>query len=85
MLTWYLILINALGLLIMLVDKQKAKAGAWRIPEATLLSIAAIGGSIGILTGMYFFRHKTRKWKFTVGVPLILAVQLAAFYLLTQI
>ena len=63
MITWYLILINALGLFIMLVDKQKAKAGAWRIPEATLLTVAVIGGSIGILTGMYVFRHKTRKWK----------------------
>lgn len=83
MLTLYLILINALGLLIMLVDKQKAKAGAWRIPETTLLSLAVIGGSIGVLTGMYIFRHKTRKWKFSIGVPLILAMQLAAVYLLT--
>lgn len=82
MLIWYLILINALGLLIMLVDKQKAIARGWRIPEATLLSVAIIGGSVGILCGMYIFRHKTRKWKFSIGVPLILAVQLAAVYLL---
>lgn len=84
MITWYLILINALGLFIMLVDKQKAKAGAWRIPEATLLTAAVIGGSIGILTGMYVFRHKTRKWKFFIGVPLIFAAQLAAIYFLTH-
>lgn len=84
MITWYLILINALGLFIMLVDKQKAKAGAWRIPEATLLTAAVIGGSIGILTGMYVFRHKTRKWKFFIGVPLIFAAQLAAVYFLTH-
>lgn len=83
MLTLYLILINALGLFIMLVDKQKAIAKAWRIPETTLLSVAVIGGSIGVLTGMYIFRHKTRKWKFSIGVPLILAMQLAAVYLLT--
>ena len=82
MLIWYLILINALALFIMLVDKQKAVAHAWRIPEATLLSVAVIGGSIGILCGMYIFRHKTRKWKFSVGVPLILAVQLTVGYLL---
>ncbi len=84
MITWYLILINALGLFIMLVDKQKAKAGAWRIPESTLLTVAVIGGSIGVLTGMYVFRHKTRKWKFFIGIPLILAVQLAAIYFYTH-
>lgn len=71
----YLILINALGLLIMLLDKQKAKLGRWRIPEATLLGIAFLGGSIGALLGMYLFRHKTRKAKFYVGIPLILAFQ----------
>ena len=44
--------------------------------EAQLLAVAAIGGSVGAILGMQFFHHKTRKWKFRVGVPLILAVQL---------
>lgn len=69
---YYLLIINALGLLFMLIDKQKAKRNAWRIPEATLLTIAALGGSIGCIAGMYLFRHKTKHLKFTVGLPLLL-------------
>lgn len=69
---YYLLIINALGLLFMLIDKQKAKRNAWRIPESTLLTIAALGGSIGCIAGMYLFRHKTKHLKFTVGLPLLL-------------
>ena len=72
----YLIIINAAGFLLMLVDKLKAKCGAWRIPEATLLWIAVLGGSVGSLFGMYLCRHKTRHIKFTVGIPLILVIQI---------
>lgn len=72
----YLIIVNAAALLLMLVDKLKARHGAWRIPEATLLGAAAAGGSIGALIGMYLFRHKTRHLKFTVGIPLILIAQI---------
>ncbi len=72
----YLIIINALAFLLMLIDKQKARKRKWRISEATLLWSAALGGSVGALAGMYCFRHKTRHKKFTVGVPLILGVQL---------
>ena len=71
----YLVIVNAAAFLLMLVDKHKAKRGAWRIPEKTLIGAAAIGGSIGALCGMYLFRHKTRHLKFTLGIPLILAVQ----------
>ncbi len=71
----YLLLINAVGLAIMHADKEKAKRGAWRIPEATLMWVAALGGSIGSLWGMYRFRHKTKHPKFTLGIPLILAAQ----------
>ena len=60
----------------MLVDKFKAKKNLWRIPEATLMLVAAIGGSVGSLIGMYTVRHKTKHLKFTLGIPLILAVQL---------
>lgn len=81
----YLLLINALGFLLMLIDKWKAKRGRWRIPEATLMGVAALGGSIGSLLGMYTVRHKTKHVKFTVGIPLILAVQIAAaVYFLTR-
>ena len=60
----------------MLVDKQKAKRSAWRIPEATLMAVAVAGGSIGSLIGMQVFRHKTRHIKFAFGIPLILAIQI---------
>jgi uncharacterized membrane protein YsdA (DUF1294 family) len=75
---YYLILINAVGFVIMLADKIKAKRGAWRIPEATLLTVAAIGGSLGTLLGMYLFRHKTKHPKFTVTVPLLLILHVVA-------
>ena len=72
----YLIIINIVAFGMYGIDKQKAIKKQWRIPEAQLLAVAAIGGSAGALLGMQFFHHKTRKWKFRVGVPLILAVQL---------
>ncbi|MGM9668985.1 MAG: DUF1294 domain-containing protein [Faecousia sp.] len=73
----YLLLINAAGFALMLIDKYKAKKKMWRISEATLLSVAAIGGSVGCLMGMYAVRHKTRHIKFTLGIPLLLAAQIA--------
>ena len=81
----YLVLINAVGFALMLIDKYKAKKNLWRIPEATLLGVAAVGGSIGALAGMYTVRHKTKHLKFTLGIPAILAVQIiAAVVLLSQ-
>lgn len=80
----YLVLINACGFLLMLADKQKARKNRWRIPERTLMAVAALGGSLGSLTGMYLFRHKTKHPKFTVGVPLLLLLHaglgILAFY-----
>lgn len=73
----YLLLINAAGFLIMLADKRRAKKKAWRIPEATLMTVAALGGSLGSLIGMYQFRHKTKHKKFTIGVPLLLILHVA--------
>lgn len=74
----YFLIINAAGFLLMLVDKFKAKKNLWRIPEATLITVAAVGGSIGSLIGMYTVRHKTKHLKFTLGIPLILAMQIIA-------
>lgn len=79
----YLLLINAVGFALMLIDKWKAKHNRWRIKEATLMTVAALGGSVGSLLGMYTVRHKTKHLKFTVGIPLILVAQLAlAIYLI---
>jgi len=72
----YLILVNAAAFLLMLADKYKAKKGAWRIPEATLIGSALLGGSIGAIAGMNLFRHKTKHPKFYIGLPLILALQI---------
>lgn len=80
----YLIIINAAAFLLMLADKLKARRGAWRIPERTLLGIAAMGGSVGALMGMYLFRHKTRHIKFILGIPLILIVQISLIWFLLR-
>ena len=78
-----LLLINALGLLLMRIDKKKARRHRWRISEATLFTVALLGGSAGVLLGMYAFRHKTKHRRFTIGVPVILLAQLGlAGYLL---
>lgn len=73
----YLFLLNLIGFGMMGIDKRKAIKGAFRIPEATLFIISIIGGSIGSLMGMRVFRHKTRKWYFAYGMPLIILVQAA--------
>ena len=76
----YLILVNAAGCILMLLDKQFAIHHRWRIPESTLLAVAVIGGSVGTWIGMQLFRHKTKKPLFTIGVPLIFAAQLAIYF-----
>ena len=76
-----LLLINAVGFALMLSDKRKAIRHRWRIPERVLIGIALLGGSIGCLSGMYLARHKTRHLKFSVGIPVILAIQIVFFIL----
>ena len=80
----YLEAVNLIALIAFGLDKHRAKVHRRRIPEATLLTLAGIGGCIGALGGMYLFHHKTRKKKFYIGVPAILAAQvvlaLAVFY-----
>lgn len=71
----YLVVINITTFFVYGLDKYKARHDLWRIPEATLLLLAAIGGSVGAWAGIYVFHHKTQKIKFTVTIPLLLAVQ----------
>lgn len=81
----YLLLVNAAGFILMLVDKTKARKNKWRIPEATLLAVALVGGSIGSLIGMKTVRHKTKKPVFYIGIPFIIALQvLLAVIILIQ-
>ena len=77
----YLLIINLLAALVTARDKHAAKRGWRRVPESSLLWLAALGGSIGELTAMYLVRHKTRKPKFRFGVPAILLVQVALLLL----
>lgn len=73
----YLLIINVCTFFIYGIDKWKARRGMWRIPEATLLLLAAVGGSIGALLGMRLWHHKTMHLKFKYGVPLILIIHIA--------
>lgn len=71
----YIILINMAGLLLMKIDKNRARQRKWRISEATLWMISIIGGSLGTLIGMFLFRHKTKHLSFRIGLPLLVLVQ----------
>lgn len=79
----YTLLINAAGLLIMLLDKHLAVKKRWRVPEATLFLVALLGGALGEILGMYLFSHKTLHKEFTIGLPLILFLHVA-IYVVTQ-
>jgi len=74
----YLLIMNVLGLALMLIDKYRARKKLWRIRESALMGVAILGGSPGVLAGMVLARHKTKHPKFTIGVPVILALQLLA-------
>ena len=74
----YFLAINVLTFAVYGVDKWKARQGRWRVPEATLLGLAALGGSAGAWVAMQLFRHKTKKNKFRYGVPIMFVLQLAA-------
>ena len=79
-----LIVINVLTFLVYGIDKWKAKQGSWRISEATLLTLAVIGGSIGALLGMQVWHHKTMHKKYKYGLPLILSAQIALIYFINR-
>ena len=72
----YVFFTNLLLFILMGLDKRKAKLNHWRISEKTLFSLALMGGSIGGILGMYTFRHKTKKLKFTIGLPTILILEI---------
>ena len=77
----YIVLMNLLGLALMGIDKWKARQGRWRISEKTLFLTALFGGSIGSLVGIYLFRHKTKHLRFTIGIPVILVLQVLCIVL----
>ncbi|MCQ2566699.1 MAG: DUF1294 domain-containing protein [Clostridia bacterium] len=74
---WIIAFFIAWNLVVMIVygiDKLKAKKGAWRIPEKTLIGLALLMGATGALLGMKFFRHKTKHKLFTIGVPVCFVI-----------
>ena len=73
----YLVAMNVVTFFMYGIDKRKAKRSKWRISEATLLSLAVIGGSIGAWLGMRVWHHKTMHKKFQLGIPLIIVAQIA--------
>ena len=76
----YLLFVNILTFSVYVADKRRAREKRWRIPEKQLLMLCAAGGSVGARVGMQVFHHKTRKWKFRLGVPAILAAQAVLVY-----
>ena len=73
----YIVVINLVSFMMFGIDKYKARRGQWRISEATLLAVAAIGGSIGAWMGMKVWHHKTLHSKFRYGVPIMLLAHIA--------
>ena len=72
----YVVIINLVTFFLFGEDKRRAKKKKWRIPEKVLFVLAAVGGSVGAIAGMWAFRHKTKHWYFVYGMPAILAAQL---------
>ena len=77
-----LVIMNVAAFVLMGVDKAKAKAGAWRIPEKMLFLVTALFGGLGGTLGMTYFRHKTKHWYFKLGFPALLVVQLVILALI---
>jgi uncharacterized membrane protein YsdA (DUF1294 family) len=77
LLALWLLAMSALAMVLFGLDKWKAKAGLWRIPEAALWASAALGGGVGATVGMRVFHHKTHKGLFPIGLPALAVLQLA--------
>ena len=77
-----LFVMNLLAFALMGIDKAKARAGAWRIPEKTLFLVTALFGGLGGTLGMNVFRHKTKHWYFKYGFPALLVAQIVLLALI---
>jgi len=82
---YILTIINILAFTFVGIDKYRAKRRVWRIPEKAFFWFALIGGCPGLYTGILLFRHKTRRWYFMYGIPVIFILQAILAYLITNI
>ena len=73
----WLAAVSGLAVILTVHDKRAARRGARRVPERMLLLVCALGGSAAMLAVMRVIRHKTKHPKFMVGIPVIIAVQVA--------
>ena len=78
----YLIIINLIAMIVTIVDKKKAQKDKWRVKEKTLFVMSAMGGSLALYMTMLKIRHKTKKLKFMIGIPLIFIIQVVLLVLL---
>ncbi len=81
----YFLVINMIAFVLYGVDKRRAIKDKWRIPEATLIGLAALGGGIGAFLGMITWHHKTKKWKFRILVPAFIIVWIAIIAIVSTI
>jgi uncharacterized membrane protein YsdA (DUF1294 family) len=79
-----LIAINMAGFLLMAIDKLKARYGRWRIKESLLLGVAIAFGAAGVYSGLKVFKHKTKHKLFTITLPVLIFIQVAALIWLAQ-
>ncbi|MBQ8780433.1 MAG: DUF1294 domain-containing protein [Oscillospiraceae bacterium] len=73
----YIVVINIVGWVLPIVDKKRAQSNQWRVRESTLFLVSALGGSAAMYLSMKKYRHKTKHKRFMIGIPLIIAVQVA--------
>lgn len=77
------ILVNLIAFVIMWLDKLKSvRVGSSRISEGLLFFMAAAFASFGVYLGMFVFRHKTKKWYFIIGIPLLILQNILSLYFL---
>jgi uncharacterized membrane protein YsdA (DUF1294 family) len=78
------VIVNVVAFLFMLWDKvQSRKSGAERISEGLLFFLATVFGSVGVFLGMFAVRHKTRKWYFLIGIPMLMLENAASLYVIS--
>ncbi|MCI8651677.1 MAG: DUF1294 domain-containing protein [Oscillospiraceae bacterium] len=77
---YWILTASVVGVFLMGFDKRQAKKGGRRVPERRLFLVALLGGTPGMILGMYAFHHKTRHWYFKWGLPLILVLQLGVLW-----